>query len=340
MAARHDKVCLALVTKAIYFATLILAAAALGQSTTSDPDPLRPAIRSTSTLVIVPTLVRSASGDFVTNLRANDFRLTDNGIEQKVFAEEMKGQAIAVVVLMQTGGAAPIQFQNYQTVSILLNHLLESSNHKVALVTFDSRPEEVWNFPPQVDGLKYAFTNHENGDHGAAILDGLNRGIDMLEQQPPSFSRIIVLLSQPHDEGSRSRAEDVVRRLGENNITVYSVTFPPDKAHPSKDRTNPMEAINPSGSLEVALKGIRKNTADALAALSGGQHVHLKDKRDLEDKLSILEEELSHSYTLSFQPTLKDPGFHTINVEVTKDQARFLVSARTSYWVRDTATEK
>jgi VWFA-related protein len=288
----------------------------------------------------VPTLVRSVSGEFVTNLRANDFRLTDNGIEQKVFAEEVEGQAIAVVVLMQTGGAAPIQFQNYRTVSILLNHLLGSSNHKVALVTFDSRPEQVWNFPPEVDGLKYAFTNHENGDHGAAILDGLNRGIDLLEQQPATFRRIIVLLSQPQDEGSRSQAKDVVRRLGENNITVYSVTFPPEKVYPSKDRTNPVKAINPSGSLELALKAMRKNTAAALAALSGGQHVHLKDKRDLENKLSILADDLSHSYTLSFRPTLKDPGLHAINVEVTKDQTRFLVTARTSYWVGETATEK
>src|SRR5271154_2735670 len=313
MAARHDTVPLAVVTKAIYFATLILTAAAFGQRTTSDPDARRPAIRATSTLVIVPTLVRSVSGEFVTNLHANDFRLTDNGIEQKVFAEEVEGQAIAVVVLMQTGGAAPIQFQNYRTVSMLLNHLLGSANHKVALVTFDSRPEQVWNFPPEVDGLKYAFTNHENGDHGAAILDGMNRGIDLLEQQPASFRRIIVLLSQPQDGGSRSHAEEVVRRLGENNTTVYSVTFPPEKVDSSKDRTNPMQAINPSGSLEVALKAMHKNTASALAALSGGQHVHLKDKRDLENKLSILADDLSHSYTLSFRPTLKDPGFHTIN---------------------------
>lgn len=327
-------------TKAVYLTTLILASSAFGQTTPPASGALRPAIRSTSTLVIVPTLVRSASGEFVTNLRANDFRLTDNGVEQKVFAEEAEGQAIAVVVLMQTGGAAPIQFQNYRTVSILLNHLLGSSNHRVALVTFDSRPEEVWNFPPQVDGLKYAFTNHENGDHGAAILDGLNRGIDLLEQQPASFRRIIVLLSQPQDQGSRSYAEEVVRRLGENNTTVYSVTFPPEKLYPSHARINPMEAINPAGSLQVALKAMHKNTAATVAALSGGQHVHLKDKRDLENKLSILADDLSHSYTLSFRPTLKDPGFHTINVEVTKDHASFLVTARTSYWVGGTATEK
>ena len=323
----------------VYLGTMIFTASALGQMTASDPEALRPTIRSTSTLVIVPTLVRATSGEFVTNLRANDFRLTDNGVEQKVFAEEVDGQSISVVVLMQTGGSAPIQFQNYRTLNAMLNKMLGSSTYKVALVTFDSRPEEIWNFPPEVDGLKYAFTNPENGDRGAAMLDGLNRGIDLLEQQPASVRRIMILLSQPQDDGSKSHAEDVVRRLGERNITVYSVTFTPEKLPYSPGHGRTMEKFNLSAPLGVALKEMRENTAAEVAALSGGQHVHLKDKRDLENKLSILAADLSHCYTLTFRPTSKDPGFHAIDVKVTRDLANFLVTARTSYWVNETAAK-
>jgi hypothetical protein len=94
---------------AIYVAALILAAAAaLGQSTTWH-GVANPTFSSTSTLVIVPTLVRSASGELVTDLDASHFRLTDNGIEQKVSVAEAENQRLAVVVLMQTGGAVSSQ---------------------------------------------------------------------------------------------------------------------------------------------------------------------------------------------------------------------------------------
>ena len=135
---------------AAYIATLALVAhAALGQSTTSGDEPSKPTIRSVSTLVIVPTLVRSAAGDFVTNLDASHFRLSDNGIEQKVFVEQAQNQPLAVVVLMQNGGAASSQLQNYGKLDAMLEAVLGSSTRTVALVTFDSRPKEIWGFPPQ-----------------------------------------------------------------------------------------------------------------------------------------------------------------------------------------------
>lgn len=105
----------------VYVASLILVAhAALGQSTTSSHEASKPIIRSTSALVIVPTLVQSASGEPVANLDAGDFRLTDNGIDQKLSVEQAGNQRLAVVVLMQTGGAASSQLQNYTKLDTML----------------------------------------------------------------------------------------------------------------------------------------------------------------------------------------------------------------------------
>jgi hypothetical protein len=100
-------------------------------------------------LVIVPTLVRSASGELVTDLDASHFRLTDNGIEQKVSVAEAENQRLAMVVLMQTGGAASSQLWNYSKLDTLLENMLGSLTSKVALVTFDSRPEQIWESPPE-----------------------------------------------------------------------------------------------------------------------------------------------------------------------------------------------
>lgn len=216
---------------AAYIAALILVThAALGQSRSSTDDPPKTTIKTGSALVIVPTLVQSTSGEFVANLNAGHFRLLDNGIEQKVFVEQTLNQPLAVVVLMQNGGSASSQLQNYRKLDTILESVLGSSARTVALVTFDSRPKEIWDFPPRVDGLYYSLTHQESGDHGAAILDAVRCATGLLQQQPANLRRIILLLSQSQDDGSTSHTEDVVRSLAESGTTIYSLTFTPATA--------------------------------------------------------------------------------------------------------------
>jgi hypothetical protein len=135
--------------RSVSFAALcMLAPAAIGQPA------LPGTIRSTSTLVVVPTLVQTTGGDLVSGLHATDFLLTDNGVAQAVSIEEIERQPVAVVVLMQTGGRAARQFGNYAGVTTMLDSLTGSSPRQIALVTFDSRPEEASDFTPQVEDLK------------------------------------------------------------------------------------------------------------------------------------------------------------------------------------------
>jgi hypothetical protein len=67
-------------------------------------------IRTTTTLVVVPTLVQTPGKELVFSLKADDFILTDNGVPQKVTLEEETNRPLSLVVLMQTGGmrAMPI----------------------------------------------------------------------------------------------------------------------------------------------------------------------------------------------------------------------------------------
>jgi|GEM_PF-2754642 len=193
------------------------------------PAPSTPEIRTTSTLVLVPALVRSASGELLLGLNANDFSVTDNGVEQKVTLEEVERQPVSILVVMQTGGAGTRQFENYRNLPILLDAMGGSAKHEAAVMTFDSAPEDLFPFVSNTARLKEAFAHPHEGDHGAAVLDAVNYAIDLLKDKPATTRRILLLLSQPQDDGSKVQAEEVVRRLGENNITIFSVSFSPEK---------------------------------------------------------------------------------------------------------------
>ena len=344
-------------TQAVILTIIFLVVhASLGQNAFSRQDAPVQTIRSATTLVAVPTLVRLPSGEFVTGVDASRFQLFDNGIKQKVSIEESGDQPIAVVVLMQTGGQGPSQFPIYRSLPKMLDSIIGDSVHEIMLVTFDSRIKETWYFPARTDGVLYAMSHPLAGDDGAAILDAVNHAIDLLQQEPGDFRRIVLLLSQPEDEGSRTSAEEVVRHLGESSTSVYSLTFSPHKSPPqfrSKNEVNtprresshyrPSEdkrADDMSTPLGVALKGMRKKTAEEIAVLSGGEYFRFRDQADFETQLSAVAGDVHNGCMLSFQPIVHQPGFHTLAIRLDPQKTHLNVVARTSYWFDESAAGK
>ena len=328
---------------------------ALGQSPSSTGDPSKTTIRSASALVIVPALVQSPSGEFVANLNASHFRLSDNGIEQKVFVEPALNQPLAIVVLVQNGGAASSQLSNYGKLDTILESVLGNSTRTVALVTFDSRPKEIWDFPPRVDGLYYSLTHQEGGDHGAAILDAVKCATGLLQLQPANLRRIVLLLSQSQDDGSTTHKEDVVRSLSESGTTIYSLTFTPAKAGLKSRSTGPArrmatalyspgnnatldETSRPSIPLEI-MKAMREDPTAEVTALSGGERLRFHDEQELERGLSIVARDIQNGYRLSFYPTSHEIGFHAITVQVVPRYPQLEVKSRVRYWLGGTATK-
>jgi len=230
----------------------------------------------------------------------------------------------------------------------MLDYLTGSSPRQVAMVTFDSRPEEASDFVADVSELKKELTHPAAGDDGAAILDAVNYGIDLLEQQPAGTRRVLLLLSQAHDEGSVAKAEQIVRRLGESNILICSLTFSPEKQWLKDQFTherheNPLYEFSPglpplehtfnlSEPIVEALKAMRKDTAAEIANLSGGESLPFGNQAELDRQLATIANHLPNRYALTFRPTSNQPGFHSIKVELKDQTLAVTVKARASYW--------
>lgn len=329
------------------FGLLSLATALHCQSPSPAASPPNPTITATSSLVIVPALVRSPSNDLPPILHASDFLLTDNGVRQAVTLDDTEHRPLSVLVLMQTGGAAVEELPLYARLGTMLSYLTANSPHRVGLVEFDSQPEYVWSFTSNIDGLDEAFTHPDAGDDGAAILDAVNYGIDLLRKQPSTYRRVILLLSQKHDEGSKARADEVIRSLGENNITIECISFSPEKAWLKNQLRNPrpenkpyqlspnlppvLHTFNLSEPLIVAFNALQKDTSAEIAALSGGESLPFGNRAELDRQLASLTNHFAATYTLSFRPTSKQPGFHALKLQIA-GHPEFRVSARTSYW--------
>ncbi len=210
---------------------IALMASSTGLAQTA-PNPLQtPVIRTQSTVVLVPALVRNDKGELVFTLNAGDFSVTDDGIPQQLTLDEDTGsEPLALVIAVEAGGAGRAKLESYRHLGAVIGAVVGGVPHRVAVVSFDSAPQLLQDFSPDVDVAAAALNGLEPGDQGAAILDGLRFSVDLLRRQPPSYRRAILLISETLDRGSQSQMNDVLRAISDTNTAIYSLGFSSGKA--------------------------------------------------------------------------------------------------------------
>src|ERR1039458_1064272 len=207
---------------------------------------------SQTTDVLVPTLVRDAVGKVVYTLQADDFVLTDDGVPQKLTLQHETGnEPLALVIVIEVGGAGARQFQKHERLvpplAPMLPSIVGNVYHHVAVVTLDSRPKLIQSFTSDLDeaeatlrDLSAGCSRHNHyddctgpnpvhdepmGDNGAAILDSLEFAVDMLRAQLAGYRRAILLVSETADRGSETTMEQAVRAVTDTNTTIYAIGF-------------------------------------------------------------------------------------------------------------------
>jgi VWFA-related protein len=207
---------------------------------------------SQTTNVLVPALVRDAAGKVVYTLQAEDFALTDDGVPQKLTLQlETGNEPLALVIVIEVGGAGARQFQKHERLvpplAPMLPSMVGNVYHHVAVVTFDSRPKLIQRFTSDLEEAEETLRdlsagcsrqNHSinctapnpvhdkpMGDNGAAILDTLEFAVDILRAEPVGYRRAILLVSETADRGSETTVEQAVRAVTDTNTTIYAIGF-------------------------------------------------------------------------------------------------------------------
>ncbi len=201
-------------------------AASAQTNTPSSPGSQVTALSVRSNLVLVPALVKTKGGELVFALTADDFTLTDNGVPQPLLLEpDTDLQPVALAIIVQTGGGGASHLGDYRDLDAVLDAVVGNVPHRVAVITFDSTPRLVTDFNPDTDVAIRTVRNLQEGGPGAAILDALNFGINLLRQQPAEYRRAVLLFSETIDDGSQTSFEEAIRTVDDTNTAIYSFGF-------------------------------------------------------------------------------------------------------------------
>ena len=292
-------------------------------------------LQTRTNLVSIPTLVRSATGEPVYGLTVKDFLITDNGVEQKQITldEDTDRAPMSLVVLVETGRAAADEFDKMQGLPTMLDALVGDTPHRLAVVSFDSKPHLIQNFTSRTETVASALRTIEPGDSGAAILDAVWYAADMLQDEPKQNQHTILLISETRDHGSRTPVKAVIQKINFSNVIVTTLTFAPA-------RTEFLNELKHGGGpgligpLMFAVQALRKNAAATIPQMTGGEYLRFNNGKGLDGKVGMLANQVHNRYMLSFQPENPTPGLHLLRVRLRNLDIGASVIARASYWAQ------
>lgn len=329
------------------------------------PTAEKPQIRVRVALVTTPVTVRNSAGELVLDLTQPDFRVFDNGAEQKIDHFDLGGDPLSLVFVFETSSRVQALLPAVRKAGILFAQTVMGPNGEAAILGFNDYIDKLLPFSGNADEIEKAIGRLPQGTSGARLYDAMSDAVALLRDRPESRRRVMVVVSEAADTGSEEKLGEVLREAQLANVTIYTVGLSSTAAElrgPAKSGAPP--AVTPPGTFPMppqpgtpqtptteqqrygnidllnaaiwivqhAANAVRENSLEVAAVATGGMSVSTFRDRSIETAIDAIGGELHAQYTIAYKPTGDDPtGYHEIKVQVARPGLQ--VRARPGYYL-------
>src|SRR4030095_11228791 len=180
-------------------------------------------VRVNTTLVTLPVSVMDRDGRYIPNLRKEDFRLWEEGVEQNVAFFSSVDKPFSVVLMLDTSGSTRFRLDEIQDAAITFVSQLRQDD-RVMVVSFDDSIRILSEFTSDRSRLRNAIRRTEPGD-GTKLYEA----VDLVMNQrlnSESGRKAIVLFTDGVDTTSRHATyASNVRDAEELDALIYPVQY-------------------------------------------------------------------------------------------------------------------
>ncbi|HTM48950.1 MAG TPA: VWA domain-containing protein [Bryobacteraceae bacterium] len=213
------------------FSAALFAGLAFAQNAQNPPasQPTGPPIRVQVNEVIVPVTVTDDRGRFVSNLDKNDFRIQDEGREQKIqFFSRERNQPVVVGFLLDMSNATRIHWKNFQDAAIemALHMLPGDKKYSGYLIAYGNEAELLVNTTNDAELIVEKMRKLKPGG-GAALYDAIYKACatrSLVQGEPYEPRRILIIVGDGHDTASKKTLEEVLEIAQRNLVTIYGMS--------------------------------------------------------------------------------------------------------------------
>lgn len=181
-------------------------------------------LTATAELVLLDVSVRDADGGHVSNLKANNFRVYENGNPQTITQFGSEDVPVTVGLVIDTSGS--MRMKQPEVIEAALAFIMASNRRdEVFVVNFSDGvksglPESI-PFTGDIDQLRAALSAGKP-EGRTALYDAILFSLGHLEKGTRD-RKTLVLVSDGGDNNSVHGSEDMVRMVRESRATIYTI---------------------------------------------------------------------------------------------------------------------
>jgi Ca-activated chloride channel family protein len=314
-------------------------------------------IKVNTTLVTLPVSVLDRDGRYVPNLRKEDFRLSEDGVEQQVAFFSSVDKPFSVVLMIDTSGSTRFRLEDIQDAAIAFTNQLRTDD-RVMIVSFDDQVRVLSEFTSDRGRLRDAIRRTHPGD-GTKLYDAVDM---VMNQQLSNVSgrKAIVLFTDGVDTTSRHASyASNVRDAEELDALIYPVQYDTymDMSGGNGGGGWPGSSRMPSSSVGVLIQILGGINRGGRGPIRGGggpgtsrhdyevanRYLHeLADKtgarsyqadstQNLSYAFGNIAEELRRQYSLGYYPQRSAQAGERRQIRVRVNQPNLAVRTRDSY---------
>jgi Ca-activated chloride channel homolog len=276
-------------------------------------------LRVDTDLVMIDVTVTDDAGRPVRNLKAEDFKVYDEGVERPIafFNVERKSgtpRPVAIVFAIDVSGSmTPEEMERLASAMRLFLRRFSDRTSLFAVMTFGMSARVLQPFTNDAEKLERALTRLAREANGLSThtYDAVDDAIRLLARHTPRtrerrlMKRAVVVVTDGFPVGDTVAPKTVIERANAAEVSVYTVTLP------SFSRLFTMRGgAHAHAPLPTPLD------VSELAEKTGGSNAYATEK-DFGPLFQTLAEEVTSSYILAFYPPeekRRDGRFHPLRI--------------------------
>jgi Ca-activated chloride channel family protein len=297
-------------------------------------------IRVETDLIIVPTRISDQSGKSIADLKRQEFKIYENGVEQEIAYFAAENQPITVALVLDMSYSTVFKLNEIQYAAYEFINQLKPED-KVMIVSFDEKPHVLCEATNNREALKLAI-DATSVSSGTGLYKTLNLVLNEKLSQV-SGRKAIVLLSDGVDTTSgKPTSSELLNSIAETDVMVYPIQYDTYE-DVQKTRKNASEVRyddndRPYVVQRPKIKGERVEdykTADeflkTISEQTGGSVYKVSDTYNLSSAFARIADELRRVYALGYYPSTERKVGVRYAIKVRVYRPNLVIRARSSY---------
>jgi Ca-activated chloride channel homolog len=275
-----------------------------------DPNAAKPGIRVDVNLVVLHTTVLDDRGRFADGLKQENFRVTEDKVEQKLAVFKREDIPVSMGLVIDNSGSMRDKRPRVNAAALTL---VEASNpqDEAFVVNFndDFYLDLDKDFSSSIPELKEALERIDSRG-STALYDALIGSLDHVKKGAKD-KKVLLVVTDGEDNTSHNSLEKTIKEIQKTDTVIYTIGLLGEESKKNAKRA--------------------RRALDQIAQASGGLAFFPENVDDVHNICEQVAHDIRNQYTLAYYPTNtnRDGTFRTVQVQVIPPRGRGKLVART-----------